>query len=38
LVPCTEAGMYMSTTLGVATVAYKPYGFLSYLGGVFAII
>ncbi|NBE53294.1 Na+/H+ antiporter NhaC [Streptomyces sp. YC537] len=38
LVPWTEAGMYMSTTLGVATVAYAPYAFLNYLGVVFAII
>ncbi|MBC9730961.1 Na+/H+ antiporter NhaC [Streptomyces sp. TRM68367] len=38
LVPWTEAGMYMSATLGVATVAYAPYAFLNYLGVVFAII
>ncbi|WP_254390849.1 Na+/H+ antiporter NhaC [Streptomyces sp. AC550_RSS872] len=38
LVPWTEAGMYMSTTLGVATIAYAPYAFLNYLGAVFAII
>ncbi|MFF4693417.1 Na+/H+ antiporter NhaC [Streptomyces sp. NPDC001307] len=38
LVPWTEAGMYMATTLGVATVAYAPYAFLNYLGAVFAII
>ncbi|GHA74482.1 MULTISPECIES: Na+/H+ antiporter NhaC [Streptomyces] len=38
LVPWTEAGMYMSTTLGVATLAYAPYAFLNYLGAVFAII
>ncbi|OAH13819.1 Na+/H+ antiporter NhaC [Streptomyces jeddahensis] len=38
LVPWTEAGMYMATTLGVATIAYAPYAFLNYLGAVFAII
>jgi NhaC family Na+:H+ antiporter len=38
LVPWTEAALYMSATLGVATVAYAPYAFLNYLGAVFAII
>lgn len=38
LIPWSEAGMYMSTTLGVATLAYAPYAFLCYLGAVFAVI
>jgi NhaC family Na+:H+ antiporter len=38
LIPWSEAGMYMSTTLGVATLSYAPYAFLCYLGAVFAVI
>ncbi|MEU7044169.1 Na+/H+ antiporter NhaC [Streptomyces varsoviensis] len=38
LLPWSEAGMYMSTALGVATLSYAPYAFLCYLGAVFAII
>ncbi|MFD7918302.1 Na+/H+ antiporter NhaC [Streptomyces sp. NPDC059740] len=38
LVPWTEAATYMSTTLGVATVAYAPYAFLNYLGVLIAIV
>lgn len=38
LIPWSEAGTYMSTTLGVATLAYAPYAFLCYLGAVFAVI
>ncbi|MGW0686276.1 Na+/H+ antiporter NhaC [Streptomyces sp. NPDC002754] len=38
LIPWSEAAMYMSTTLGVATITYAPYAFLCYLGAVFAVI
>ncbi|MEV0274831.1 Na+/H+ antiporter NhaC [Streptomyces sp. NPDC050610] len=38
LLPWSEAGMYMSTALGVATLSYAPYAFLCYLGAVFAVI
>ncbi|MFJ9086838.1 MULTISPECIES: Na+/H+ antiporter NhaC [unclassified Streptomyces] len=38
LIPWSEAAMYMSTTLGVATISYAPYAFLCYLGAVFAVI
>jgi NhaC family Na+:H+ antiporter len=38
LVPWTEAATYMSTTLGVATLAYAPYAFLNYLGIVMALV
>ena len=34
----SEGLMYMSTTLGVATISYAPYAFLCYLGAVFAVI
>ncbi|MFJ3695549.1 Na+/H+ antiporter NhaC [Streptomyces sp. NPDC090052] len=38
LVPWTEAATYMSTTLGVATMAYAPYAFLNYFGVIIAVI
>lgn len=38
LIPWSEAAVYMSTTLGVATLSYAPYAFLCYLGTVFAVI
>lgn len=38
LVPWSMAGIYMSGTLGVATLDYVPWAFMCYLGIVFAII
>ena len=38
LIPWSAAGAYMSSTLGVETMAYLPWAILNYLGIVFAII
>ncbi|MBW5396745.1 Na+/H+ antiporter NhaC [Brachyspira pilosicoli] len=38
LVPWSLAGVYMSSTLGVATVQYAPWAVLCYTGVIFAII
>ena len=38
LVPWSMAGIYMSGTLGVATIDYAPWAFMCYLGMVFALI
>ncbi|MFC9535126.1 Na+/H+ antiporter NhaC family protein [Streptomyces sp. NPDC056975] len=38
LIPWSEAGMYVSTTLGVATLSCAPYAFLCYLEAVFTVI
>jgi len=38
LVPWTKAGVYMTGTLGVATIDYAPWAIMCYLGFVFAWI
>ena len=38
LVPWSMAGVYMSGTLGVSTLAYIPWAFMCYLGVFFAIL
>ena len=38
LVPWSLAGVYMSSTLGVATAQYAPWAVLCYTGVIFAII
>ncbi|MDZ7336378.1 MAG: Na+/H+ antiporter NhaC [candidate division KSB1 bacterium] len=38
LIPWSMAGIYMSGTLGVATLDYAPWAFMCYLGVVFALI
>ncbi len=37
LVPWSAAGLYMATTLGVATIDYLPYCFLSFFSIIFAL-
>ena len=38
LIPWSMAGIYMSGTLGVATIDYAPWAFMCYLGMIFALI
>ena len=38
ITPWTAAGVYMATTLGVATLAYLPWAILCYTGVIFALI
>ena len=38
ITPWTAAGVYMATTLGVATLSYLPWAILCYTGVIFALI
>lgn len=38
ITPWTAAGVYMATTLGVATLEYLPWAILNYTGVIFALI